>query len=164
MWELRLARQDELEKIFALYAARVRWMDAAGIHQWNDTKYLERFPLGYYEDMQKRKLLYALADEQSGAICGAAVLLAQDERWDGSLQKRAWYVHNFVTAVGASGAGKAILREARKLASSRSMERMRLDCADGNARLNAWYDSQGDVPCGTCTDGPCHGILRENLL
>ena len=52
MWELRLARQDELEKIFALYAARVRWMDAAGIHQWNDTKYLERFPLGYYEDMQ----------------------------------------------------------------------------------------------------------------
>ena len=48
MWELRLARQDELEEIFALYAARVRWMDAAGIHQWNDTKYLERFPLGYF--------------------------------------------------------------------------------------------------------------------
>ena len=63
-----------------------------------------------------------------------------------------------------SGAGKAILREARKLASSRSMESMRLDYADGNARLNAWYDSQGDVPCGTCTDSPCHGILREKLL
>ena len=140
MWELRLARQDELEKIFALYAARVRWMDAAGIHQWNDTKYLERFPLGYYEDMQKRTLLYALADEQSGTICGAAVLLAQDERWDGSLQKRAWYVHNLVTAVGASGAGKAILREAEKLAKVRGMEAIRLDCAEGNARLNAWYE------------------------
>ena len=60
--------------------------------------------------------------------------------------------------------GKRILREARKLASSRSMESMRLDYADGNARLNAWYDSQGDVPCGTCTDGPYHGLLREKLL
>ena len=85
---LRLARQDALEKIFARYAAHAAWMREVGIYQWNDTKYLERFPLGYYEDMQKRTLLYALADEQSGAICGAAVLLAQDERWDGSLQKR----------------------------------------------------------------------------
>ena len=164
MWELRLARQDALEKIFALYAARVRWMDAAGIHQWNDTKYLERFPLGYYEDMQKRTLLYALADEQSGAICGAAVLLAQDERWDGSLQKRAWYVHNLVTAVGASGAGKAILREAEKLAKVRGMEAIRLDCIEGNEPLNAWYESQGYFPCGTCIDGPYHGLLREKLL
>lgn len=161
---LRLARQDALEEIFALYAARVRWMNEVGIHQWNDTKYLERFPLGYYEDMQKRTLLYALADEQSGAICGAAVLLAQDERWDGSLQKQAWYVHNLVTAVGASGAGKAILREARKLAKPHGMEVMRLDCADDNTRLNAWYESQGYFPCGTCIDGPYNGILREKLL
>ena len=122
------------------------------------------FPLGYYEDMQKRTLLYALADEQSGAICGAAVLLAQDERWDGSLQKRAWYVHNLVTAVGASGAGKAILREAEKLAKVRGMEAIRLDCAEGNEPLNAWYESQGYFPCGTSIDGPYHGLLREKLL
>ena len=63
-----------------------------------------------------------------------------------------------------SGAGKAILREARKLASSRSMESMRLDCADDNTRLNAWYESQGYFPCGTCIDGPYNGILREKLL
>ena len=37
---LRLARQDALEEIFALYAARVRWMNEVGIHQWNDTDYL----------------------------------------------------------------------------------------------------------------------------
>ena len=69
-----------------------------------------------------------------------------------------------MTAIGASGAGKAILREARKLASSRSMESMRLDCADDNMRLNAWYESQGYFPCGTCIDGPYNGILREKLL
>ena len=75
--------------------------------------------------------------------CGAAVLLAQDERWDGSLQKRAWYVHNLVTAVGASGAGKAILRAAEKLAKVRGMEAIRLDCIEGNEPLNAWYEAQG---------------------
>ena len=111
----------------------------------------------------QRGLLFVLEGE-NGALLGAVVLLPEDERWDGQPSRRAWYVHNLVTAVGASGAGKAILREARKLASSRSMESMRLDCADGNARLNAWDDSQGDVPCGTCTDGPYHGLLREKLL
>ena len=111
---LRLARQDALEEIFALYAARVRWMNEVGIHQWNNTDYL-------------------------GCI-----------RW--------------TTMRICSGAGKAILCEARKLASSRSMESMRLDCADDNMRLNAWYESQGYFPCGTCIDGPYNGILREKLL
>ena len=54
MWELRLARQDELEKIFALYAARVRWMDEVGIHQWNNTDYLSAYPPDDYADMQRR--------------------------------------------------------------------------------------------------------------
>ena len=63
-----------------------------------------------------------------------------------------------------SGAGKAILREAEKLAKPHGMEVMRLDCADDNTRLNAWYESQGYFPCGTCIDGPYHGILREKLL
>ncbi len=40
MWELRLARQDELEKIFARYAAHAAWMSEVGIYQWNDTDYL----------------------------------------------------------------------------------------------------------------------------
>ena len=114
MWELRLARQDELEKIFALYAAHAAWMSEVGIYQWSDTDYL-------------------------GCIRRTTMRIC-------------------------SGAGKAILREARKLASSRSMESMRLDCADDNMRLNAWYESQGYFPCGTCIDGPYNGILREKLL
>ena len=63
-----------------------------------------------------------------------------------------------------SGAGKAILREAEKLAKVRGMEAIRLDCAEGNARLNAWYEAQGYFLRGTCTDGPYHGLLREKLL
>lgn len=105
-----------------------------------------------------------MLEGENGALLGAVVLLPEDERWNGRPSGRAWYVHNLVTAIGASGAGKAILREARKLASSRSMESMRLDCADDNMRLNAWYESQGYFPCGTCIDGPYNGILREKLL
>ena len=114
MWELRLARQDELEKIFALYAAHAAWMREVGIYQWNDTDYL-------------------------GCIRRTTMRIC-------------------------SGAGKAILREAEKLAKPHGMEVMRLDCADDNTRLNAWYESQGYFPCGTCIDGPYHGMLREKLL
>ena len=160
---LRLARQDALEEIFALYAARVRWMNEVSIHQWNDTDYLSAYPPDDYADMQRRGLLFVL-DGENGALLGAAALLPEDERWNGRPEKQAWYVHNLVTAIGASGAGKAILREARKLASSRSMESMRLDCADDNTRLNAWYEAQGYFLRGTCTDGPYHGLLREKLL
>ena len=138
-------------------------MDEVGIHQWNNTDYLSAYPLDYYADMQRRGLLFALEGE-NGAIVGAVVLLPEDERWDGQPSRRAWYVHNLVTAVGASGAGKAILREAEKLAKVRGMEAIRLDCAEGNARLNAWYEAQGYFLRGTCTDGPYHGILREKLL
>ena len=101
---LRLARQDELEKIFALYAAHAAWMREIGIYQWNDTDYL-------------------------GCIRRTTMRIC-------------------------SGAGKAILREAEKLAKPHDMEVMRLDCADDNTRLNAWYESQGYFPCGTCIRRP----------
>jgi hypothetical protein len=97
---LRLARQDELEEIFARYAAHAAWMREIGIHQWNDTDYL-------------------------GCIRRTTMRIC-------------------------SGAGKAILREAEKLAKPHDMEVMRLDCADDNTRLNAWYEAQGYFPCGTC--------------
>ena len=51
---LRLARQDALEEIFALYAARVRWMNEVSIHQWNDTDYLSAYPPDDCADMQRR--------------------------------------------------------------------------------------------------------------
>ena len=111
---LRLARQDALEEIFALYAARVRWMNEVGIHQWNNTDYL-------------------------GCIRRTTMRIC-------------------------SGAGKAILRAAQKLAKVRGMEAIRLDCIEGNEPLNAWYEAQGYFLRGTCTDGPYHGLLREKLL
>ena len=104
MWELRLARQDELEKIFALYAAHAAWMSEVGIYQWSDTDYL-------------------------GCIRRTTMRIC-------------------------SGAGKAILREAEKLAKVRGMEAIRLDCIEGNEPLNAWYEAQGYFLRGTCIRRP----------
>ena len=110
-------------------------MDERGWHPPVEQHGLSRvYPPDDYADMQRRGLLFVL-DGENGALLGAAELLAQDERWDGSLQKRAWYVHNLVTAVGASGAGKAILCAAEKLAKVRGMEAIRLDCIEGNEPL-----------------------------
>ena len=64
-----------------------------------------------------------------------------------------------------SGAGKAILREAEKLAKVRGMEAIRLDCIEGNEPLNAWYESQGYFPCGTCIRRPVpRNFPREAAL
>lgn len=162
MEKLRLARADEVARIFDLYRARVAWMNEAGIHQWNDTDYLNAYPLGYYEEMQKQKLLFVLAG--GDRILGAVVLLPQDERWEGSAEKPAWYVHNLVTAVDAPGAGKTMLREAERLTRTHGMQAMRLDCAEDNEKLNVWYEAQEYVRCGACTDGPYRGVLREKAL
>ena len=163
MFAFRLARAEEAARIFELYVSRVAWMDKKGIRQWNVTGYLEAYPEDYYREACRRENLFVLEDA-SGRLCGAVVLLREDERWDGYPVKRAWYVHNLVTAVDASGAGKSILREAERLAKMQGMQAMRLDCAEDNEKLNAWYEAQGYLPCGACTDGPYHGVLREKTL
>ena len=137
-------------------------MDESGIHQWNETDYLARYPLAYYE--KRQGLLYVLEDAPDGGILGAVVLLPEDERWDGQPDRRAWYVHNLVTKIGCPGAGKTVLRAAETLAKAQRMEAMRLDCIEGNEPLNRWYEAQGYLPRGACTDGSYHGVLRAKPL
>ena len=162
MAEFRLAHADDIARVFSLYTARVHWMEDNGIRQWNVTDYLSVYPLEYYERMQQASKLYVWVD--GAEILAAAVLLQRDERWEGLGEKTAWYVHNLVSAPGVSGAGVAFLQEAEQLARYHGAEAMRLDCAEDNARLNAWYEAQGYLPAGTCSDGPYHGLLREKLL
>ena len=162
MAEFRLAHADDIARIFSLYTTRVRWMDEAGIRQWNVTDYLSVYPREYYARMQLESKLYVYA---SGAeILAAAVLLQRDERWEGRLETPAWYVHNLVSAPGASGAGAAFLQEAEALARRNGAKTMRLDCAQDNIRLGVWYEAQGYLPAGTCAEGPYHGLLREKQL
>ena len=159
-----LAREAQLEALFALYVQRIAWMDAQGICQWNKTNYLGRYPLAYYAKHQRMGRLYVLQEAVSGAIAGAMVLLERDPRWPDEDQGSAYYVHNLVTALAAPGAGRQLLREAEHIAQTHGKALVRLDCAVDNAPLNRYYEAQGYVPAGTCVDGPYAGILREKRV
>lgn len=159
----RLARETEIPAIFELYVRRVQWMDEVGIHQWNETDYLSAYPEAYYREELQNGNLFVLEDE-AGTLCGAVVLLQDDERWEEEPEQRALYVHNLVTDRKQAGAGKAILRETENLAQERGLQAVRLDCAVENRALNAWYEGQGYFPAGFCTDGPYHGQRREKRI
>lgn len=38
------------EAVFHLYEQRVSWMNEKGLHQWNDTDYLNAYPISYYRE------------------------------------------------------------------------------------------------------------------
>lgn len=159
----RPARETEIPAIFELYVRRVAWMDEVGIHQWNETDYLSAYPEAYYREELQNGNLFVLEDE-AGTLCGAVVLLQDDERWEEEPEQRALYVHNLVTDRKQAGAGKAILRETENLARERGLQAVRLDCAVENRVLNTWYEAQGYLPAGFCTDGPYHGQRREKRI
>lgn len=124
----RRARETQIPAIFDLYVRRVRWMDEVGICQWNRTDYLSAYPQAYYREELQKGNLFVLEDE-TGTLCGAVVLLRQDERWADCAAQRALYVHNLVADRKAKGAGKTILRKTERLARKSGLQAVRLDCA-----------------------------------
>ncbi len=156
----RHVRPEEIEAVFALVQQRIAWMNENGLHGWNQTDYTARYPLAYYEQIQKD--LFVLVDTRSSEVVSAGALFTQDDRWPE--QAPALYLHNFVSKVGAKGAGTQFLQSAEQYAHSLGKVYMRLDSSATNPSLTAYYAGQGYQPCGSCDDGPYHGILREKKL
>lgn len=163
MYQFQEAEYAQIPEIFALYEARIRWMDAVGLRQWNATDYLSVYPASYFESMQAKKLLYVLL-HPGKEVCCAGVLLRDDPRWEDAKRIPSWYVHNLVTRCDAPGAGRIFLAEAETLAKAHGVQAMRLDCSEDNTKLNAWYEALGYIPAGSCQDGPYRGIRREKRL
>ena len=160
----RQSEPHEVEAVFRLIMSRVRWMDEKGIRQWNVTRYDECYPLEYYEAARRRGDLFVLADE-AGGIAACAVLKKEDDRWSAEQQKeRAFYLHHFAARLGDRGAGSRFLELAEEYARRCGVRLFRLDSADDNPRLTAYYDQRGYVPAGHCVDGLYTGILREKVL
>lgn len=110
----RKASEAEIPAIFDLYVRRVAWMDEAGIHQWNETDYLSAYPQDYYREELQKGNLFVLENEAE-TLCGAVVLLQDDERWEDEPEQRALYVHNLVTDRKQTGAGTRTLGRAAGL-------------------------------------------------
>ena len=158
------AAPQEVEAAFHLYERRVSWMNEKGLHQWNDTDYLNAYPISYYREEQAAGRLYVLKQSADGAVVGAVVLLTADERWADAEPVPAYYIHNLVTMPSLPGAGKAILAEIDRFARQNGKASLRLDCSVDSAFLNAYYESQGYRLCGQCQDGPYYGNRREKRL
>lgn len=55
-------------------------------------------------------------------------------------------------------------RAAEEYAAERGKKWLRLDAAEDNLALAAYYAAQGFQPVGRCQDGPYHGILRQKQV
>ena len=166
---------SEASAMFELIMGRVAWMDEAGIRQWNVTKYDECYPESYYREHAEAGRVFCLED--AGRILAVGLLLEEDERWPDGIPRPAetgagtvpaadaYYLHHFATRVGApKGLGSLFLEELERYAAAQGKDWFRLDSADDNAALEAYYTARGYEPAGTCVDGLYTGILRQKRL
>lgn len=159
--EIRRAVPADTDGVIALIAERIRWMDEAGIEQWNKTQYMLRYPRDYWEEQIRGGFFFVA--EEDGRITGVMALYPEDERWpeDGV---SAFYVHHLASACGAPGTGRKLLLWAEGYSRQEGKAYLRLDSAVGNEGLARFYGSLGYTEAGLCTDGPYHGICREKNL
>ena len=158
----RKIKKEEVSQMFQMILDRMKWMDEKGIRQWNVAKYDEIYPLDYYEESRLNGQVFVLQDTKTNQIAAAAVLRSRDERWQDS--EPSLYLHNFVAKVGEKGVGSVFLAFAEQYAKANGKIFFRLDSAENNPALSKYYDSQGFLPVGECTDGLYRGILREKKL
>ncbi len=161
MYTFREIKQEEIPQMFDLIQSRVAWMDEVGIRQWNVTNYAEVYPMSYYEGHRQEGEVFVLIDSQE--ILAVGVLKHEDDRWpqDG---ENAVYLHNFATKIGKKGIGRIFMQFAEQYARESGQTYFRLDSADDNQKLEAYYTSMGYTPAGTCVDGLYSGILRQKKL
>lgn len=158
----RLIRKEEIPEMFSLILRRMEWMNEKGVRQWNVSGYDKTYPQSYYEEKQQQGRLYVLADADCGEILCAGALFDHDDYWPDD--PPAIYIHHFVSRPGCSGVGTIFLRHAEQYALHHGKDRLRLDSAENNPSLAHYYEKNGFVSVGNCTDGPYRGILREKML
>ena len=145
---------------------RIDWMNAVGLHQWNETDYFGRYPRAYWE----KNIGYFLVGEQEGRVVVAIALYTEDVRWTrdgdyiGSLAGEAYYLHHLVTDPAAKGVGREMMLYVERYAVLQNVFLLRLDSAVGNLSLEKYYSDLGYTACGICHDRLYHGVLREKAL
>ena len=162
----RRARLQDVDAIMLLVQRRIDWMNAVGLHQWNETDYFGRYPRSYWE----RNINYFLVGEEQGRVVVAIALYTEDVRWTrdgvytGNASGKAYYLHHLVTDPASKGAGKKMMLYVEQYAIEHQVSLLRLDSAVGNLTLEKYYTDLGYTACGTCHDQLYHGVLREKRL
>lgn len=160
-------KKEEIPLMFSIILSRMKWMDEVGIDQWNNTFYDEVYPVSYYEEHRRVGEVFVLREIATGEIVSAAVLKSEDDRWEHIADystKSAFYLHNFCSRIDKKGTGRIFLDFAEEYARICEKDVFRLDSAEDNAVLEAYYESRGYIPKGFCIDGLYKGILREKEI
>lgn len=161
----RQARLQDVDAIMQLVQWRIDWMNAVGLHQWNETDYFGRYPRRYWEDNMDCFLV-----GEKGRVVVAIALYREDVRWTrdgeytGTASGAAYYLHHLVTDPSVPGAGVAMMQYVETFALEHGIGLLRLDSAVGNHALEQYYTRLGYASCGTCHDQLYHGVLREKCL
>ncbi len=162
----RKASLQDVDPIMTLVQLRIDWMNAVGLHQWNETDYFGRYPHHYWE----QHISSFLVGEEQGRVVVAIALYSEDVRWTrdgvytGSHTGDAFYLHHLVTDPAVPGAGRAMMLYVESYAIQHGINLLRLDSAVGNHALEKYYSDLGYTACGTCHHQLYHGILREKVL
>lgn len=156
---LRAVPRD-VPMIVELLTRRTRWMAQQGLHQWNETGYLEAYPPAYFLDLVCSERVFVVKD--ASQVLGVMALLDEDSCWTPASD--ACYLHHLACDVQRPGLGRQMIAYAESHARSLGKNRIRLDCQLGNEKLNRYYEQLGYAAVGTCSSGPYTGILREKYL
>ena len=156
------AENRDLEDIIKLICKRIEWMDERGLHQWNETNYLNIYNICYFESLIEKGEMYVLKLEDE--VVAAVALFDSDARWKYDEHRESFYVHHLVTSTQYPGVGTILLEQCEQMAVRHGKCSMRLDCQKDNDRLNAFYESLGYVLVGEVSEGDYFGNKREKTL
>lgn len=148
MTELRKARPQDLDQIWALVGRAVAHMNALGNPQWGEDYPTADF---YREDIRRGELYAAFVD---GTLAGAACINTDEAPeyaavpW--TTTPPAVVIHRMAVdpACQRTGVGRALFRFAEEEARRRGLSAMRIDTYSLNRRMQALIRSQGFVQVG----------------
>lgn len=162
-YTFRRATAQDVDGIMEIIRDRIEWMDQEGLHQWNKTNYMQRYPREYFlEGINRGEFYLAISPEQE--VSGAIAMLTVDPRWENDELKDCYYLHHLAAKPQAKGAGRALLNFCEELSRKEGKECIRLDCQKGNDKLNDFYASMGYEFVGPMVEDDYEGIKREKTL
>ncbi|MEU1077384.1 MULTISPECIES: GNAT family N-acetyltransferase [unclassified Streptomyces] len=141
----RLASDEDLPTLVALYDGAARWMRDSGIDQWRPG---ERDADHFRRRIAEGEVWLALTAD--GRAAGAYELWWRDEPAWGVRPPEAGYVHRLMTdrALAPAGTGRALLAHAERRIAAAGRPLSRLDFKASSPGLRTYYERAGYAVAG----------------
>lgn len=162
--EFRIAKNEELEQVMALYQKAIQNMQARGINQWVDG-YPDR---SYVENDIQNGDLYLLAEGEE-LLAVASLNEEQEEeyatgQWQG--KGRVAVLHRFCINPEYQGQqiGQVMMEAIEKYLTACAYDDIRLDTLESNGPAMKLYDKMGYQLAGTMQRGDSSFVLLEKRI